>query len=102
MKDGWKPKLRGSTYCSPLCGGGCTKAAHDKAVAEANALVLRMKGSGWKPRVWENLGWHYEVHAGPVALHNNTHNGKTMYGVLPTLRLDAAKGPKPQRNGKKR
>lgn len=49
-------------YCSPACGGGryCRKEWYDTAVREAAALAERM-GPGWKPNVWENLGWHYDV-----------------------------------------
>jgi hypothetical protein len=56
----WEPQLRGEVYCSSACGGGCTKAAHDEAERRATELAKRM-GEGWKPRVWENLGWHYAV-----------------------------------------
>jgi hypothetical protein len=59
----WKPARRGKTYCSPACGMGCTETAHCNAVNESKALAKRM-GKGWKPRVWENLGWHYAVTKG--------------------------------------
>lgn len=29
-----------------------------EATDKANKLVSKLKGN-WKPRVWENLGWHY-------------------------------------------
>lgn len=33
-----------------------------KAQAQAGAAKLvKMLGKGWKPRVWENLGWHYNA-----------------------------------------
>jgi hypothetical protein len=56
----WKARRRGATYCAPACGGGCTKAAYDQAQADAKRLQAIM-GSEWEPRVWENLGWHFEV-----------------------------------------
>lgn len=57
----WKPVLRqDGTYCSPRCGFKCTKAAHDEAQRNAKLLVTAL-GPGWKPRVWENGGWHFEV-----------------------------------------
>lgn len=62
------PVLRGKVYCSPWCGGGCTKAAHDECVRKAKALAKRM-GKGWKPRVWENLGWHWNVFKGSSKTH---------------------------------
>lgn len=55
-----EPVLNGKIYCSPWCGGKCTKAAHDGAVKRAKALAKRC-GPGFKPRVWENLGWHYSA-----------------------------------------
>jgi len=54
----WEPVLRGEIYCAPACGGGCTKARHDRCVRDAAKLVARL-GAGWEPRVNENLGWHY-------------------------------------------
>jgi len=59
-ESGWVPVLQGEVYCSPRCGGKCTLAAFDKATSDAQALASEM-GQGWKPRVWENLGWHYDV-----------------------------------------
>ena len=60
--------LPGGIYCSPRCGGRCTRREFDRATAEAAALAKRM-GEGWEPRVWENLGWHYEVHKGAAVIH---------------------------------
>jgi hypothetical protein len=56
----WKPQLHGEIYCSPACGGRCTKAAHDAAQEQAAALATRL-GPGWTARVWENLGWHFSA-----------------------------------------
>ena len=56
--DGWKPVLNGPIFCAPLCGRGCTKAEHDKAVENA-AKLAKSLGPTWKPQVWENLGWHH-------------------------------------------
>lgn len=55
-----KPVLRGKIYCAPFCGAKCTKAAFDKATKEAKALAKQL-GKGWKPCVWENMGWHWAV-----------------------------------------
>lgn len=64
MKPGgaryWKPTRRGDVYCSRGCGAYCLKTAHDRARKEARALVSDL-GPGWKPSVWENMGWHYSV-----------------------------------------
>ena len=59
-KGAWTPRHRGHIYCSPACGGRCTREAFEISTQRAKALCRRM-GSGWKPKVWENLGWHYKV-----------------------------------------
>lgn len=56
----WKPVAKGKTFCSPGCGHGCTKHEHRHVTREANQLA-RMMGPGWKPRVHENMGWHFYV-----------------------------------------
>ena len=61
----WKPKRRGLVYCAPACGGQCTRAAYDNAHTQAKELATRL-GKGWKVRVWENLGWHWEVFKGEL------------------------------------
>ena len=71
----WDPVLRGKTFCAPACGNHCTKAAHDKAQQDAKALAKRL-GPEWKPRVWENLGWHYSVTAWLWEVSAHIHNGK--------------------------
>jgi hypothetical protein len=48
------------TYCSPACGGGCSRESYEKAHVSAKKLASRL-GKGWTPSVWENLGWHYCV-----------------------------------------
>lgn len=59
-KERYTPVRRGAIYCSPFCGHGCTWAKHQAAVKAAKALC-KVLGKGWTPRVWENLGWHYEA-----------------------------------------
>lgn len=70
----WTPRLSadGQFYCSPACGGGhfCRKEWHDKAVEAADALCARL-GDGWKPHVWENLGWHYHVSKGVATIYQS-------------------------------
>jgi len=41
-----------------------------KVDAEVRALALKkkMKGKGWKTRVWENMGWFFEVKNGPITV----------------------------------
>lgn len=57
-KLSWKARHVGDRYCSPACGANCSRAAYESAAQKAAALVARL-GSRFKPRVWENLGWHY-------------------------------------------
>jgi hypothetical protein len=47
-------------FCGSGCGGKCRRAAYDRACREATELAAKL-GAGWKGRVWENLGWHYEA-----------------------------------------
>ena len=54
----------GQIYCSPACGAGCTYDAYLKANSDAEALAsvcAKRIGGVWNPRVWENLGWRWEV-----------------------------------------
>jgi hypothetical protein len=65
----WKPKRRstagqnGDIYCSPACGGDCTLKDYreKKRISREVAQLLSPGGKGWKPVVWENLGWHCKV-----------------------------------------
>lgn len=82
-RDGWTPVLyaNGTRYCSPLCGAQCTKADYDQAVADGAALAERM-GAGWEPRIWENLGWHYNVRKGCAKIcPRRYHDGSTVYAA---------------------
>jgi hypothetical protein len=40
-----------------------------EATEAAQALKKRMKGRGWKIRVWDNIGWHFAVQNGPLNVH---------------------------------
>jgi len=70
----WIPRRRGDIYCSPACGGNCTYADYLKATKAADRLCKRLKGVGWKPRVHENLGWHYNVYNGHLQVYPYSHN----------------------------
>lgn len=28
---------------------------------------------GWKSRVWENMGWHFDLNNGPISIHYDEH-----------------------------
>jgi|GEM_PF-6727060 hypothetical protein len=60
----WTPIRKGEIYCSPACGGDCTHAEFLKANRDAEALIKKCGkevGGKWEKRVFENLGWHFEV-----------------------------------------
>lgn len=61
--DRHAPRLDGDAYCSPACGMGCKRAEFDRASELALGIAKRL-GGGWKPHVWENTGWHFEVKKG--------------------------------------
>ena len=60
--------------CSRWCGGHCRQADHDRATKEAQKTADSLRGVGWAPRVWENLGWHWEATNGAVRV--DCHNGR--------------------------
>ncbi|MFL5900969.1 MAG: hypothetical protein ACJ75S_07195 [Solirubrobacterales bacterium] len=69
----------GEVFCSPWCGTKCRKAAFDRAVREA-AMLCDQLGPGWKPHVWENMGWHFEAQMGSARVTVTT-NGSTIHGT---------------------
>lgn len=95
----WVPRARGNTYCSPACGGGCTKKAYDAAVKECARLVKRL-GAGWKPHVYENLGWHYRALStdGRIVVYYDVYSDKStgysmfMRAMKCTVRHSSLKG----------
>jgi len=54
-----------------------------KIDAEVRALALKkkMKGKGWKTRVWENMGWFFEVKNGPITVIGDEGNYFAMVGL---------------------
>lgn len=76
----WEPVKTGSRYCAPACGYGCTQDEHDRAVALAELLASTL-GPDWTTRVWENLGWHYEVRSpcGRLSVHPGSGAGFTAF-----------------------
>jgi len=67
--DGWRPRhLPGGVYCSPRCGGSCKLSDYERAVNGSKALAERM-GDGWRPEMWENLGWFWIVRRGNLEIH---------------------------------
>ena len=99
-KINWTPIRRGKIYCSSACGGNCTWAAYQLAKRCAAAMVKEL-GPNWKPHVYENLGWHYQVDSedGHISVHNRPSTGEywaaidgywSADGKTPSLAVSAA------------
>lgn len=56
----WTAVRKGKIYCAPACGGNCTWAAFQKATRKA-ADLCKILGPEWLPRIYENMGWHFEA-----------------------------------------
>lgn len=80
----WKPVRRGAIYCAPACGASCTWAEYQTALEKAKALS-KMLGAGWKPIVFENMGWHFKANKGECSVRQY---GATGYNAF----LDAEGG----------
>lgn len=52
-----QPVRKGAIYCSPRCGGNCKHKDYLLAVKTAAAMADEL-GPGWKPVVFENMGWY--------------------------------------------
>lgn len=68
----WRPRHVGLIYCSPACGCGCTRADWN-AAKEAAARLAKDLGKDWRPRVWENAGWHYAAEKGSATVYEYFH-----------------------------
>lgn len=78
------PRSRGrGVFCSNACGFNCTRHAYDRVVKESDRLAKRL-GEGWETRVWDNLGWHYEVHKGVLHVSPNR-DGSSREGTYKVL-----------------
>ncbi len=53
-----------------------------EATREGKALLARMKGSGWKLRVFEDLGWRCSVYNGPIEVYVGFCNGGVEFSCL--------------------
>lgn len=53
--------------CAEMGNEGRSKRLAAEAKSKAIAVAKRL-GPGWSIRVWENLGWHWEVNAGAVSI----------------------------------
>lgn len=100
-KNRWTPVRRTvkgvAVYCSPACGHGCTRAEYEECRAHARELCARL-GKGWKPDVWENVGWHYAARRGVVHIHGyHPTLGKPYYSLffdsMPQLFVGQGKNP---------
>lgn len=54
-----------------------------EAQAFGRKIKKKLKGKGWKIRVWENLGWHVAWHLGRVSLYPSQYSdGPVKYHTL--------------------
>jgi len=65
--NGWVPIRKDAIYCSAACGGGCTWNAFRGAQKQAEALCKKL-GHGFKPKVWENLGWYWTADSASMGI----------------------------------
>lgn len=78
--DAWKPRHRKDAtgrriFCSPACGANCSYFDYQQAQRRALKLANRL-GPGWKPRVWENMGWFCEAVKGKASVHPHYTRGR--------------------------
>ena len=53
------------------------------AKAFGTKILKVLKGTGWKMRIWENIGWHVTWHLGRVRLlANNGRNGPRFWCLV--------------------
>lgn len=57
QQNRWVAVRKGPIYCAPACGAKCTYAAFKRMSEFAVDLAKRL-GPGWRPHVWENMGWY--------------------------------------------
>jgi hypothetical protein len=78
------PVSRGETFCSLACGCGCLRKDYERAVRDAGNLLKKLRGSGWKAVVWENIGWHFKAVSGTVQVYGDrlAEDGKLRYTCL--------------------
>lgn len=54
----------------------------EQARAAASRLIRKMRSIGWKADVWENLGWHYSIRRGQLAIYEHFVGGRPRYQAL--------------------
>lgn len=70
----------GGRHCAMWWGTPRESQEKAKAIEAGRALLKRMRGRGWKLRVWQNLGWHHSVERGPLTVYPLT--GRAGYHAL--------------------
>jgi hypothetical protein len=55
---------------------GLKTAFHTKKEAQkaGEELLSKLKGKGWRIKVWSNLGWHYNLANGRLTIHPDSFN----------------------------
>jgi hypothetical protein len=64
----WKPVRKGAIFCSPACGGGCTRADYLRAVQGAKQMRNQLRGHGWQVVTVEGDSWNVKAASGPLTI----------------------------------
>lgn len=64
----------------------------DDAERNARNLIARLKGKGWKPVVFENMGWHWRAVSGPVQVYPSVADGDRFWCMIGSHPEDNAGG----------
>lgn len=95
-ESNWTPRaLPNGVYCSPRCGASCKRKDYERAVAKSEK-VAKALGPGWKPEVWENMGWFWRVTKGDFEVSQYRDESKysaTFQGHVQKI----AEGPTPRK-----
>lgn len=65
--------------CAKWCGRGCTEEEYLEAKRDARALCKKL-GPGWRSRVWENMGWHFNAVKGNIHVIQSGDEYSTLMG----------------------
>lgn len=53
---------------------GMTFRTKEAAYSKGRRTLEKLKGEGWRLRVWENLGWHFALYNGALSLYYHRYN----------------------------
>lgn len=62
------------------------------AANEAARPWYKMMPKGWTLHIWENLGWHWSLHRGPMSIYNY---GRPGHATTFSCLIDSTPNPQP-------